>query len=229
MFHLLCGSTLCVCSAVLNAFIYVVARPLPKAVKEARFFAVLKNFSYPNQENDRIAVAVCDYISKSVYESGHVSARRGWEDLSTRLESSAEPAKPANAESIVLALRNELRKRNDFEQQGETLKAHRANERAGRKMRTLGAKMKYRFGLLAEATFGRDNAPLVEETVEDIVGQLYEDLQDLGSSSKSQYYEVAFARRASLTAHDVIRRVKKRYGMRANKKDKHRDHIPQSI
>lgn len=149
--------------------------------------------------------------------------------MPTRLESNADPAKPAKAESIVLALRDELRKRNDFEQRGETLKAHRANERAGRKMRTLGAKMKYRFGLLAEATFGRANAPLVEETVEDIVGQLYEDLQDLGSSSKAQYYEVAFARRASLTAHDVIRRVKKRYGMRANKKDKPQDHIPKSI
>lgn len=172
---------------------------------------------------------MCDYVSESVHESGRCPARRGWENLSTRLETNTEPARPAKAESIVLALRDELRKRNDFEQQGETLKAHRANERAGRKMVTLATMMKYRFGLLAEATFGRDNPHLVEEAVEDIVGQLYEDLQDLGSSSRAQYYEVAFARRASLTAHDVIRRVKKRYGMRANKKDRARDHVPMSI
>lgn len=149
--------------------------------------------------------------------------------MSTRLETNAEPARPTKAESIVLALRDELRRSNDFGQQGKTLRARRAYERAGRKMATLAAMMKYRFGLLAEATFGEENPDLVEEAVEDIVDQLYKDLQDLGSTSKTRYYEVSFARRASLTALDIIRRVKVRHRMRANKKDKARDHIPKSI
>jgi len=149
--------------------------------------------------------------------------------LSTRLEANAEPAKPAKAEGIVLALRDELRESNNLGQQGDVLRSRRAYERAGRKMVALANMMKRRFGLLAEATFGRDNPHLVEEAVEDIVEQLYEDLQDLGSSAKTRFYEVAFARRASLTALDVIRHVKRRYGMRSNKRDRARDHVPKSI